>query len=332
MKSYKQCLLTLCMVCVGLAPAAHVFAGARKDFERAVAQLQKNPGDRNLRRRIILLARHLNPPPQKSADVQILEGKAVYLAKSASSPADYRAAVDAYNKATLMAPWDGNLYYNTAVMEQAGGLPGDAIRDFNMYLFAEPNASDKDQVLARIGKLLVVLDKKKQRQQAMAETQQQAAIRAQQQQVLAQENAQAYQSWQAQKTVGAVTTVIGVCGLALGAVEFGVGYGNESSSDYTVSPGYSGGVEYNIYYEGKYWSKASYASYTQGEQQVTAGGVVMLVGVVVTVVGVVIMPGPFHPRLALLNYQDDQLALGIPQVSIMPHGEGARATLLSAQF
>ena len=305
-----------------LTAATPLAAKSKADaFGQAVADLQDSPDDLALRRKVITLAQGLDQAPPVPDEVLVLKGKAAFVVKNAESPADYQGAVDAYNKAVLLAPWVADLYYNKGVMEEKAGQPRQASDDFNLYLFAKPDAADKDKVLERLGKLDVMLDKKKEQAKASERQQERAA-----------QVSVDHQAWQTRKTTSTVVIVLGGIGLCAGALELGLGYGNESSSDYTVAPGVSGGVLYNKYYEGKYWSADSYNTYTQGEGQVKTGWVVGGIGLGVMVVGFIVMPGAEPTtNTGLLNIRDGKLALGVPQVQFTPYN-GRRVELVHAAF
>lgn len=317
----RSTLGLLACLSLGLLAAAPLQAKGKADtFNKAVAELQDSPDDLALRKKVISLARDLPEAPPVPDDVLVLKGKAAFVAKSAESPADYKGAVEAYNKATLLAPWVGDLYYNRGVMEEKAEMPQQAIDDFNLYLFAKPDAEDKQKVLERLGKLDVLLDKKKQQDQAVVQHQQRAAVTSAE-----------HKAWESKKTASTVFVVIGGIGLALGAVELGLGYGNESSSDYTVAPGYSGGVLYNKKYEGKYWSTDSYDTYTTGESQVQTGWLVGGLGLGAMVLGFIMSPGPEPTSDALMDLHGGKLAFSPPLLLPGPHG-GLRTQLLRAAF
>lgn len=309
MTKHRKWLLLACLSGMALFPAARLFCGdPQQDFDQAVADLQKNPDNLALRQRIISLSLELDALPASPPDVAILTAKAVYAAKGAVSPGDYQAAVDAYKQATLLAPWDGTLYYNQGVVEQEAGLPRDAARDFELYLAAQPAATDRGQVLARIGKL------------ELQEDQQAGQVR---------------DAW------GGVIIGVGICGIVGGGTLLLVNsLGNPGGNYYTQAAGpnqYEGEAGYTLY-GGDYYTNASYNSFISGQRQGMALGWGCLgAGVVLTAVGIVVVvsgpsAGPSAAgRLALFNYKDGQLALGVPPIDLMPRG-GLRTALLHAEF
>jgi tetratricopeptide (TPR) repeat protein len=322
MQPFRKFLcLALCFGLGGALPASLPAKTTRSDFDQAVEDLKSSPDDQDLRNKIIDLSHKLKSLPKTPDEVLELKGQASYIMKTATSPADYQGAVDAYKKAALVAPWVADVYYNLGVVEQKADQPADASNAFKLYLRAKPDASDKAEVLERLGALDLLAGKKKQTEQTAAARQQQAA-----------ENSVAVEAWQKKQAASTVVVVLGAIGLCAGAVELGLGFGNESSSGYTTAPGVSGGVLYNQPYEGKYWSKDSLASYTAGQSEVTTGWVVGGIGLGVLVVGLIIGPGPKPGGdEALLELSHGQLAVAVPSLQLN-RGGGLDGTLLHATF
>jgi len=320
-RARKFLCLALCFGLGGALPAGLQAQTTRSEFDQAVADLKNSPDDQDLRNKIIDLSHKLKSMPKAPDEVLELKGQATYIMKTANSPADYQGAVDAYKKAALIAPWVGDVYYNLGVVEQKADQPADASNAFKLYLRAKPDASDKAEVLERLGALDLLAGKKKQAEQTAAVRQQQAA-----------ENSVAMEAWKSKQTASTVVVVLGAIGLCAGAVELGLGYSNESSSGFTTSPGYNGGVLYNQSYEGKYWSKDSLASYTAGQSEVSTGWIVGGIGVGVMVVGLIMGPGPKPGgEEALLELSQGQLALAVPSLQLN-QGGGLNGTLLHASF
>lgn len=321
MQRSRTSIILMLALTIALAPAAQLLAGTRKAFDEALAQLKRDPEDLGLRKTVISLSRDLKSLPDVPEEVAVLKGKAAYIAKSATSQEDYRGAVDAYKQATLLAPWDANLYYNQGVMEEKAGLPADATRDFKLYLLAKPDADDREKVLQRLGKLEVQQDKVQKTEQAVVQQQHRAVLSAAEQ-----------KKRDSQSTAAGIVTALGVVALCGGAVELGLGYGATSDALYTTSPGYSSsGVLYNKYYEGKYWSATSYKEITDGEAQIGTGWLVLGVGTVVTIIGVVMFPGPVQQE-GMLNVDGSKLAWGLPRMDLNQRLDGVHTTLLHAQF
>lgn len=299
-----------------LAPQGLASKPAKAGFDKVLEQLRQDPSDMGLRKQLLELAREQKTLPDVPDQVLVLKGKAAFVMKSANSPADYQGAIEAYKQAIDLAPWVGDLYYNKGVVDEKGGLPGDAITDFNLYLTAKPDADDKDKVLERLGKLDVQLDKKKQ----VAVQQQKAAVKSVK-----------MQAYEGKKTAAAWVIGLGVGGMAVG---FGVALGGASSIDNAVgysTPGIRNGTNYNISYNSKYYSKTTYAEVKDGESLMGTGWTVVGVGAVATLIGVIMLPGSPPSDDALLNLDSGKLAWGAPQVRMNLYG-GPESTLLRASF
>lgn len=309
--------------CVGLCalhPRPLAADVMRRRFDNAMAALQASPDNLTLREKVIRLYAQLPSPPPVPDEVLELKGKAAAAMTDATKASDYKAGVDAYRQATLLAPWVGDLYYNKGILESKAEMPAQAIDDFKLYLLATPNAPDKDKVLLRIGREQLALDKQKKADDQAAAARTSAATQA-----------AAMAVWQQKNTTTTVIIVIGVIGMTGAIVDLALGFGNESSAAYTVAPGYSNGVLYNIAYEGKFWSNDSYSQYTSGESDVHTGAIVAGVSVAVTLLGILVSPGPAPSSASLLNFDSGKLAFGLPSVSLDRSGT-MQGTLVHAVF
>jgi tetratricopeptide (TPR) repeat protein len=116
-------------------------------------ELQKSPGDQALREKIIALGLRMNPKPATPDDATMAEGAAEYAFKNAKVTSDYSDAAKQYEKALVLAPWLAADYFNCGVAHEKAGENKEAIRSFNLYLLAAPNADDAIAVKKRIGGL-----------------------------------------------------------------------------------------------------------------------------------------------------------------------------------
>jgi tetratricopeptide (TPR) repeat protein len=328
----------LVLALVGLAawfqPRVLRSATAREAYEQSLADLQSSPDDMDLRRHAIELGLKLKALPAVPDEVRVLEGKAVFTAKSATAPEDYKPAADMYMKASLLAPCDAILYFNAGVLLEKAEEPGKAISALKLYLLARPDADDKDKVLDRIGKLEVLRDKKRQADQdADAAAREKARKDA--------EYAAALQAWQKRDTpsqvllvTGGIATGLGLAWLIYDYVSLGVDV--PSGGSYTTPEVYQG-TPYTTEYQGNYYTAAAYKSFegsqSQLQQQLPMAWGVTGVGVVLCVIGVTINPGPKPVEDAsLLNYRDGRFAFGLPVPDLTPRAGLLRATLLHAEF
>ncbi|MHB8412239.1 MAG: hypothetical protein ACYDDI_09875 [Candidatus Acidiferrales bacterium] len=144
----------------GVARAQSPAQSPDDQLNQMVAQLQKSPNDQALREKIINLALTLNPKPPTPDAATEAEGAAEYAFKNAKVNSDFSDAAKQYEKALLLAPWLAADYFNCGVAYEKAGEDKDAIRSFNLYLLAAPNADDAQAVKKRIGGLQYVEQKK----------------------------------------------------------------------------------------------------------------------------------------------------------------------------
>lgn len=125
----------------------------REQLQQMVEQLQKSTDDNVLREKIINLALTLKPKPATPDAATMAEGAAEYAFKNAKNNSDYSDAAKQYEKALLLAPWLADDYFNCGVAHEKAGENKEAIRSFNLYLLAAPNAKDTQDIKKRIGGL-----------------------------------------------------------------------------------------------------------------------------------------------------------------------------------
>jgi tetratricopeptide (TPR) repeat protein len=125
----------------------------QETLDQYVSDLQRNPGDIALRAKIIALAQTFNAKPPLPEEVHEIVGRANFAIKNASSAADFMAAAEAYTKASLIAPWVSDYYFNQGVAYEKAGRFDQAIAAFGWYLKAESRAKDANAVHERIGGL-----------------------------------------------------------------------------------------------------------------------------------------------------------------------------------
>ncbi|MES2201651.1 MAG: tetratricopeptide repeat protein [candidate division FCPU426 bacterium] len=314
----KSKILRMILAClVMLAPARpSLQAGTKEDFEKAVSDLQSDPGNMGLRKKILQLAGSLKSLPETPEQVAILQGKAAYMIKNADSPAGYLPAVDAYQKASLLAPWIPELYYNLGLVQEKAGDPKGAMDSFNLYLSSNPEAEDRNKVLARLGAL-----EAQQEQRAKAAVTAGAVQRA--------NSEDALKSWQGRRDGQAVVGITSGVILGLGLIFSVSGLLIEDGAKSYSSAGVRDGVNYNKYSEGSYWSEASYGQHTDGQGMMAAGITFFVLGGVGAIIALAMDPGP-KPMVSLLNLEDGKLSAGLPLPMISQ--DSSRLTLLQARF
>lgn len=121
-------------------------ASPEDTLKQYVADLQKNPNDYALREKIIRHAQTMTPAPAIPEEAERHMARGAAAVKNAKDVADFRDAVNEFEKATLAAPWLAGAYYNLGIARDKTGMYSDAIRSLKLYLLAEPDASDAKAV------------------------------------------------------------------------------------------------------------------------------------------------------------------------------------------
>jgi tetratricopeptide (TPR) repeat protein len=150
-------IFLLAIVSSGLV---HARQGSSYDeLKRLTAQLQQNPSDDALREQVIKLAAGLDMMPAAPPQVDELSGQAKFILGHATSLADFSNAADAYVKASLLAPWVADNYLNAAVSFEKANRYADALRFYQFYLLAAPDAPDAKSAREHIGGLKYAIQK-----------------------------------------------------------------------------------------------------------------------------------------------------------------------------
>lgn len=117
-------------------------------LEQYMDDLQTNPDDAQLRQRIITLVKSMRQAPQMPDKVIELQGEATAAAQSGH----FQDAVDAFEKASLLAPWVANIYYDLAHAQESAKQYDAAVSNYKLYLSAEPpTAPDRAKIEEQIG-------------------------------------------------------------------------------------------------------------------------------------------------------------------------------------
>ncbi len=132
------------------AQAGEAFVGARETLKQYVAELQKNPDNQELREKIIKLALTLDPAPVVPEEARRSMVKANTALKEAKDAKGYDRAISQYNEALLTAPWWAEAYFNLAKTLELRQRYGDAIKNYQWYLLAAPQAEDARAVKDKI--------------------------------------------------------------------------------------------------------------------------------------------------------------------------------------
>jgi hypothetical protein len=137
----------------GLAQTAPAQQSPREQLKQYIADLQRNPSDDALREKAIKLALTLDPKPAipDDAAVAAAKGKTIFAhVAETGSKDDLKAAADAFAKASMLAPWVADYYFNQAAALDKAGEFDDAVHSLNFYLLAAPNAPDANDVRGKI--------------------------------------------------------------------------------------------------------------------------------------------------------------------------------------
>jgi len=130
----------------GLGDAAHRAGQPRAAFAHYMTAwqrtIQKGSADETLRMKIISVSRELQPPPEIPAEARQAVAEAAAKAKLATAPSDFAEAAKSFERATHLAPWNADYYYNLGSMQKAAGQLQDAINSLRLYLVAAPGARD----------------------------------------------------------------------------------------------------------------------------------------------------------------------------------------------
>lgn len=171
-KSLLKCILPLlitqtAVVVIGLTVCGLRTAVAqqspdqppRDQLRQYVTELQKNPFDDKLRERIIKLALTLQPPPAVPPEADEFAGRGLSAFKQATSDSDFDGVALAFSKASSLAPWASDYYFNQAVAYEKAHKVDSAIKCFQWYLMAAPEAKDAKSIRVRIGALKFAAEK-----------------------------------------------------------------------------------------------------------------------------------------------------------------------------
>jgi tetratricopeptide (TPR) repeat protein len=159
----------------------------REQLQQYANQLQKNPSDDALREKIIKLGLTLEPKPNTPPKVQELLGrggqafedakKAISVGNTSDANRELAVAVDSFAQASLLAPWVANYYLNLASAFDATKDYTKALKNYEFYLEASPDAQDADTVRQRVGALKYEMEKQ-QAADAAVQAQRQAELDA----------------------------------------------------------------------------------------------------------------------------------------------------------
>lgn len=158
-KTYVKWAAAFFLLSIVCRPAIAHQGSSFDELKKETLQLQANPNNDALRTRIIQLAASLDMKPVTPPEMDELVGKAKFIVSHANSDADYAAAGDTYVQASLLAPWVPENYSNAGVTYEKAKRYSDAIRFFQFYVLAAPNAPDAKAAREHIGGLQYAVQK-----------------------------------------------------------------------------------------------------------------------------------------------------------------------------
>lgn len=108
------------------------------------------PRKEEIRKKMLTLAAGMNPAPSMTGEAQdhFLRGNAAL--KAAQSPMDLGRSLSEYQWAIFYSPWVGDLYFNTSAVKKLQNQTAAAVSDLKLYLAANPNAKNIEELLNRL--------------------------------------------------------------------------------------------------------------------------------------------------------------------------------------
>jgi hypothetical protein len=134
----------------------------REALQHYVAALQAGAGympaesDQKWREKIIKLVSGLNPPPALPEDAirhAAYAQAAIEEAQKDANPSHVADAIKELQEALRIAPWWADAYFNLGAVLKKADRPGEAAQAFQLYLLANPNAQNAQDVKMEIYRL-----------------------------------------------------------------------------------------------------------------------------------------------------------------------------------
>jgi tetratricopeptide (TPR) repeat protein len=122
----------------------------KERFALYLSVFKENPSDDVLRGKIIQIAAALPEPPAIPEEARQLFVLATTQIKQASTPGALDQPIALLRKATALAPWWGNAYYNLSRALEMRGQYDDAIQQLKYYLELKPAEADAREAQAHI--------------------------------------------------------------------------------------------------------------------------------------------------------------------------------------
>jgi len=108
------------------------------------------PKKEDIRKAMLTLAAGMDPISSLTSEAQdhFLRGNAAL--KAAKSPTDLGRSLSEFEWAVFYSPWVGDLYFNTSAVKKLQNQTAGAVSDLKLYLTANPNAKNLDELLNRL--------------------------------------------------------------------------------------------------------------------------------------------------------------------------------------
>ena len=118
----------------------------QETLNQYISDLQNNPNDNALREKIINYVQGMKEKPALPEDAErhMARGQAAF--KDAKDTSGFKEAIAEFERASIVAPWLGNIYYNLGVVQDKAGKYEEAIKNLKLYLLASPDAHDAKKV------------------------------------------------------------------------------------------------------------------------------------------------------------------------------------------
>lgn len=140
------------VLALSLAPIAFAISAPpdMHTFQQAVTALRHDPGNDQLRIKIIKLARQMQPVPSVPSRARQEIDRGAKLREEAEGMSDYKHAVTEYRAAIADAPWWGEAYLKASDALQDAGLYDEAIKDLNFYIMTDPGKQQVEDAKQQI--------------------------------------------------------------------------------------------------------------------------------------------------------------------------------------
>jgi tetratricopeptide (TPR) repeat protein len=127
---------------------------AKQDFETRLRKVAKQgfvlPDDLMV---IVKLAGSLVPPPTTPQQARDEMTKGIASSKLAKHTEDFRQAGEHFKKASVLAPWLSESYFNLSIVQEKQYKWDEAISSLEKYLIAAPDARDANAVKQKLAEL-----------------------------------------------------------------------------------------------------------------------------------------------------------------------------------